>query len=488
MMKSFKLKKRGRSGLQKGKILFLSLMLLVAQSTIANAQTNPSAAPEVHAFSRQQCVDYAKQHNVQVQNALLDVQIQQQTNKAITADALPKISGSAGATDYFKTPVQPVQDFITPAIYGALVKEGVKDGNGNPIQSPTNFAIFPFSLYQKYNATAGITLTQTLFDGQVFIGLKARKASIDYANKAVDITAEGIKVNVYKIYYQLVVSKTQIEQIDANITRAQKLLDDSKALFQNGFAEKLDVDKSSVQLANLQTQKQSVENTIANGYLGLKFLIGMPVKDSLVLTDKITEEEIKSGVLDNASYKYEDRNEYQGLILQKQLNEFNIKRYKYSYYPTASLNGAFQKNSFSNTFNFFNRDGQWFTTAYAGVSINVPIFSGFSKDANLKKARLQLQQTENQVESLKNSIDNDASQATNKFRQAITTIDFQKKNMALAESVYNQTKKKYELGLASNTDVTIAQADFITAQSNYINSLYDAVIAKVDYLKAIGKL
>jgi outer membrane protein TolC len=80
------------------------------------------------------------------------------------------------------------------------------------------------------------------------------------------------------------------------------------------------------------------------------------------------------------------------------------------------------------------------------------------------------------------------AQAQNKFRAAILTVDFQRKNMALAESVYNQTKKKYESGLASNTDVTNAQTDLITAQTNFISALYDAVLAKVDYQKAVGKL
>ena len=97
-------------------------------------------------------------------------------------------------------------------------------------------------------------------------------------------------------------------------------------------------------------------------------------------------------------------------------------------------------------------------------------------------------QVQNQIDNLKISIDNDVTQAQNKFKSDISTVDFQKQNMQLAESVYEQTKKKYESGLASNTDITNAQTDLITAQTNYINALYDAAIAKVDYQKAIGKL
>ena len=74
------------------------------------------------------------------------------------------------------------------------------------------------------------------------------------------------------------------------------------------------------------------------------------------------------------------------------------------------------------------------------------------------------------------------------FQSALSTMGYQKQNMQLAENVYNQTKKKFEVGTGSNTEITAAQTDLITAQTNYISSLYSAIIARVDYLKAIGKL
>jgi outer membrane protein TolC len=424
-------------------------------------------AQQIHSFSVQDAANYAKKNNVQIKNALLDMQIQEQTNKGITAGALPTVSASASTTAFFQTPVT----LVPGEFFG-----------GAP---GTTLAV---SFQPKYDANATIQLKQVLFDGTVFIGLKARKTSIDYYRKALDITDENIRVNIYKVYYQLVVSKTQMEQIDANIARAEKLLNDAKAMYQNGFQEELDVDKATVQLANLQTQKLSTQSNIDNGYLGLKYLLGMPIKDSLILTDNFTEDDLKQGILNDTAYRYEDRNDYQGLLLSKKLGEYNIKRYKYSYWPTASINGAYQKNAYNNTYDFFTKSGTWYSTSYAGLTINVPIFSGFEKDANLKKSRLQLMQTENQIENLKISIDNDVAQAQNKFRTAIITVDFQKKNMKLAESVYNQTKKKYESGLASNTEITTTQTDLITAQTNYVNALYDAVIAKIDYTKAIGKL
>ena len=118
----------------------------------------------------------------------------------------------------------------------------------------------------------------------------------------------------------------------------------------------------------------------------------------------------------------------------------------------------------------------------------MPLFDGFAKDAKVKQSKLELQQTENNIDNLKLNIDAEVEQATLNFKSAIATIDFQKKNMELAEAVYNQTKKKYEVGTGSNTEINAAETDLVTAQTNYINALYNAIIAKVDYKKAIGKL
>lgn len=438
------------------------LFCLALFSSTGFAQTPASK----YEFSIQQAVDYARKNNIQVKNALLDLQIQQQTNRDITSAALPSVTASVGVTDYLQIPTSliPGEVFGQPA------------GTYIPVQFGT-----------KYNSTANIQLQQLLFDGQVFIGLQARATSLEWRRKYTEVTEEVIKTNIYKIYYQLVVSKTQIELLDANINRLNKLEHDTRELYKNGFAEKLDLDKIAVQLSNLQTEKIKALNNIDIGYLGLKTLMGMPVKDSLILTDKISDEKIKEDFIDDEGFQYGDRKDFQYLQLSKKLNEFNIRRYKLSYYPTVSLTGAYSKNAQRNTFNFFGK-GDWFTTSYIGLNVAIPVFDGFAKDARIKKSKLELQQTENQISNLQLSIDNEVAQAKLNFRSAISTMNFQKKNMELAETVYNQTKKKYEIGSGSNTEITAAQTDLVTAQTNYINALYTAIIAKVDYQKATGKL
>ena len=99
-----------------------------------------------------------------------------------------------------------------------------------------------------------------------------------------------------------------------------------------------------------------------------------------------------------------------------------------------------------------------------------------------------MQKTQNNIQQLEASIENDVTVARLKITSALATVDNQKKNMELAEQVYNTTKLKYEQGLGSNQEIYNAQTELKVAQNNYYGSLYDAIIARIDYLKATGTL
>jgi outer membrane protein len=444
-------------------------------------------AQQKNEFSIKQCVDYANQNSVQVKNALLDVQIQNQTNKQITAAAMPQVNGSIGTTHYFDVPVTSLPDFISPATYGVLVDQGVKNGAGQTITFPAGgFNNIAARFGTAWNASGGIDVTQLLFDGQVFVGLKARDAVLAFAKKNTEVTQEQIKVNIHKIYNQLVVGKKQVGSLDANIERFEKLLFDTKEIYKNGFAEKLDVDKVTVQLNNLKTEKVKIENTIAAGNAGLKFLIGMPQKDELILTDTLNEEALKDNMLEQ-TYEYNNRKEMQLLGIAEKLGAYNISRYKLSKIPTVAAFASYSKNAQRGSFNFFNK-GDWFTTSLAGIKISIPIFDGNKRNALIQQSRYELQKTKNNIEQLKQSIDYDVEQSKIKITSALLTVDNQKKNIELAEKVYNTTKKKYEQGLGSNQEIYNAQTELKVAQTNYYSALYDAISAKIDWLKAIGKL
>ena len=439
------------------------LILLLAFISWKHGQAQNKA---VYAFSLDECVSYAKKNNVQVKNALLAIDAQLQTNREISAAAFPTINTNIGGNDYLKIPTS-----LLPAqIFGGAA------GTYIPVQFGT-----------KFNANYGANFQQLLFDGQVFVAIKARATSLEWQRKNAALTEEAIKANIYKIYYQLSASKTQLNILDANIERLSKLAHDAEIMYKNGFAEKLDVDKVNVQLNNIQTEKLKANNSVAIGFMGLKMLMGMPVKDSLSLTEVIDEKSLNNNILFENDFEYGVRKDFQYLNTTKKLTEFNVKRCQLSYLPTVSMSGSYSQNAMRTKFDFFE-GGSWFNTSIVSLNINLPLFNGFARDARVKRTKIELKQIENQIDALKNNIDNEITQAKLNYISSVATMQFQKKNMQLAEAVYQQTKKKFETGTGSNTEISAAQADLVTAQNNYMNALYSALIAKVDLLKATGKL
>ena len=443
---------------------YLSLLLVVLiHSQLLSAQTEIKT---LHSFSLNDCVAFAQKNNVQVKNSLLAIDVQVQTNREIAAAAYPTIGTNLSGTDYLVIPTS-----LLPAqIFGGAA------GTFIPVQFGT-----------KFNANYGANFQQLLFDGQVFVALQARATSLDMQRKNAAVTEEAIKANIYKIYYQLSASKTQLNILDANIERLSKLAHDAEVMYKNGFAEKLDVDKVSVQLNNLQTEKLKANNSVAIGFMGLKMLMGMPVNDSLALTEVIDEKSLEKDILVENGFQYGVRKDFQYLSETKKLSEFNVKRYQLGYLPTISVSGNASKNAMRTKFDFFE-GGSWFNTTMVSLNVNLPLFNGFARDARVKKTKIELNQIENQLGALKNNIDNEITQAKLNYMSSMATMQFQKKNMQLAETVYQQTKKKFETGTGSNTEMSAAQADLVTAQNNYMNALYSALIAKVDLLKATGKL
>ncbi len=467
-----------KSNFQKAK-LFSVFALLVC---------NFSMAQTTYVFSAKQAVDYGIQNSVAVKNALIDIKLQEQSNREITSAALPQLNASIGTNYYMNVAVQSISNFIAPATYNVLINEGVKNGNGSPIVMPNGgkFPNIPVQFGTPWVTNAALDFSQILFDGQVFVGLQARDAAMQFARKGAEVTTEAVKANILKIYYQLVVGDRQVASLQANIDRFEKLLKDTREIYKNGFAEKLDIDKIVVQLNNLKTEKEKVLKQLTAGNAGLKFLINMPQKNELVLADTLTEEGLKANILDEA-YSYNDRTEIQLLTIATKLNEYNVKRYKLTKIPTLLATGSYAKNAQRYKYDFFN-DGDWFTSSYIGIRMVVPIFNGFAKNAKIETAKLNLQKTKNNLEQAKESMDYEVIQTRIRFKSAILTADVQKQNVKLAEDVFNATRKKYDQGLGSNQEIYNAQTELTVAQTNFYSSLYDAITSKVDYLKAVGKL
>lgn len=443
----------------------LTLLMCLTVSIKGFSQTSPE--PVTYNFSVQEAVDYALNHKDSVVNARLDVTSADYRVKEIIGQGLPQINGQASFQDYLKVPTTllPGEFFGQPA--GTFI--------------PVKFGV-------KYQSNLAVSASQLLFDPSYIVGLQSRKTYKELYNRAYTRTKIDVISNVTKAYYQVLVSNEQIKLLDANIAQLKQQVDQTTAQNKQGFVEKIDVDRIAVQYNNLVTTRENTLRLLALNYQLLKLQIGMPINANLTLKDRLTDVNIDANAAETATDTtfYKKRIEYGLLETNLKLSEFDLKRQKAQFLPTLSANASYassyQNNSFRNLYSTS------FPSSYIGLTLNVPIFSGFQRTNRVKQSAITVQKNQNNLNSIKNALALQAEQAKVTYINSLQSLNNQKRNQELAREVLRVAKIKYEQGVGSSIEVTQAQTGLENADNSYVQSLYDALVSKVDLDKAYGRI
>lgn len=464
-------------------LLLLSILITTLEGIAQQA------GPAIHHISAQQAVQLALKQRTEILNAKIDVESQVSLNREITGQAYPQVSGNIGINKNFNIPVTVLPDFISPSVYGVLEAEDVRDGNGNPIKFDGVINSFPAQFGVPWQAQLGISVQQLLFQPDVVVGLQARKAAVQLYENQLKVSEDSVKSNVYNTYFGVLVAEKGLEYTQKSFERLTQLYKEQEELFKNGFIEKLDLEKTRVNLTNVKTTVTRLQNIVKLSYAGLKFALALPQADSLHLTDELTDDLIKDGLLElEADFKYEQRNEIKALQSSEDLLKLQVKRFKWQAFPTIAASWNVATSAQRQKFDFFDRDGRWFYSNVLGINMSIPLIDANQRREKVKQAELSLQKNRNTLNQFKQVIDLQTINARTSLQNAIEILNNQQENRDLAEKVFNTTKIKYQQGLGSSFEVLQAETDLQTAYSNYYQALYDAGIARIAFMRAMGKL
>jgi outer membrane protein TolC len=451
------------------------LLTLICFTFKVNAQTN---------FSLKEAITYALSNNSNYQNTLIDEQIARAKKNEITGIGLPQINSSFDLRYNPKVPTQVLPNFIGPAILQTLQGVGMLPPGPLPKAQP-EFIAAQFGV--KYNANAGVSASQLIFSSDYIIGLQAAKAVMELSQKNNERSKIDVIASVTKAYYGVLINKQRIKLIDANLARLQKLRDDTKALYDNGFVEKIDLDRIDVAYNNLQIEKEKITRLFSLAESLLKFQMGYDINQPITLTDSLMVNDLNPQIISD-KINVTSRIEYSLLKQQEIINRYELKRAKLSYLPTLAAYGTIQTQAMRNKFDVFNAKTPWYAFGSVGATLNLNLFDGLQKHYRIQQSKLNLLKTQNNLKNLELALGLEAQTAQVNYQNAISTLNFQKKNIELAENVYKTAKLKYEQGVGSNLEVLNAETSLKEAQTNYYNALYDYAVSKVDYDKALGIL
>ncbi len=427
---------------------------------------HPVRAQEVHELSLAQAIDYALTHNQNLENAGLQVAAAEGFVKENIATGFPQINGSVDLSDNFNLPIT----YLPAEIVGGPPGEYV------PVQFGT-----------RYSGNANLNVTQMVFDGVFFVGLEAARTFKERTEKEYKQAKISLREAVTKAYYNVLVNELTLELIEKNYGRLDTLLSETRAMYENGFAERIDVSRVQVQYNNIKVSLDNARKSLQVARALLKFQLGMPVSDSLVLTDRLDATMFEP--VEEEDFTYNRRIEYSILQTQEKLALLNIKRTKVEYLPKLDLYlnlGAVAGTGLAG--NLFNIGNEWFDFGVAGLKLTVPVFDGLRKHYNIQQRKIELEQVHNNFDYIENQINLEIQQARVAYENGVANMKTQLENMKIAEEVYQITKTKYQQGVGSNIEVINADAEYKEAQTNYFQALYQALIAKVEYEKALGLL
>jgi outer membrane protein len=432
---------------------FIILLGLAVSLTTSAQDGVKETAPA--AFTLQQAIDYALNNQKDVKNAVIDEQIAKQKVNEIAGLGFPQINASFDIKDYLKSPV-------------------------------IAFGSQAIPIYPKFNLTPGVDASQLLFSGDYFLGLKASKVYLELTKKASQSTRVDIISKVTKAYYTTLINQERLGLLEANITRLKKTLDDTKTLFENGLAEKLDADRLTVTYNGLLVEQEKINRLLELAVYLLKFQIGLDIQAPLTLTDKITDIrfDLPSQQISADKFDYEKRAEYGLFETQFKLAKLDLKKNHLSYLPNAAAYANVSRLGMGNNLDSL----RWYPIAIVGAKITLPIFTGLQRNARTQQAKLKVMQAENNLEFIKKTIDLDLASSLTMLQNASSSLEIQKKNIAIAEDVARVTKIKYDQGVGSNIEVVTAETALKEAQTNYYNALFDALVAKIDFDKANGNI
>ncbi len=443
----------------------LLFVFVFAFPFLSNGQDADSS---MQSFSLEQAVEYALKNHSNVKNAIIDEQIAKKKVAEITGIGLPQISGSIDVKDFLDIPTQ-----VIPA-----------EAFGGP---PGTYSEAQFGI--QYQAMGGIEVSQLLFSGDYFLGLVASKVYVELSTHNVNRTKIETAVAVSKAYYTVLVNQDRMELMDANIKRVKTAMGGVQGLAHYGFAEKIDYDRLKVTYNNLLTEKQKLARLLEVGTFLLKYQMGLDVNQPISLTDQLDNYSFDvADSTENTSTAFTKRAEFNILNTQLKLDKLELKRNRLSFIPSAHLYGSFSKNGFNNKFDFLNSQQIWYPTSVIGGTIKVPIFTGTQQHAKTQQAKLNVEKAENTLRDLENAIALEIANAKTNLINATSSLEHQKKNIEIATEVVRITKIKFEQGVGTNLEIVSAEEALKESQINYYNTLYEAIIAKIDYDKAVGSI
>lgn len=402
-------------------LTFVVPLLLLAQGQLQGPQE----------LSLKQAVEFSIEHNKQLQASQKDIEIYKQKVREAISQGLPQVNGTL--------------DYNTNFGYKM-------DFGGNVIK-----------MKDQSNVTVG--LDQLIFSGQWILGIQTSRVAEQLANQQVGITELDIKESIYNTYYLILVSEKSMELVRQNLENMDKVYKHTQNMYNAGTVEITDVDQIRITVGQLKNNLLSLERTVDVNYNLFRLQLGLQAGAKIKLTDLLESflNDQRYAKLATETFEINNNIEFQMMQTQEELNKKMVGLQKWTYAPTISGRYSFNHKILKPSLDMSPKHT-------AGFTMNIPVFSGLQRKAQLEQAKIELEKTTINKSLLEDQLYLEEEQYKFELKNAIENYNLQNENISVAKRVLENIQRKYEQGVVSSLDLTQANNNYIQAENNYTSS------------------
>jgi outer membrane protein TolC len=409
---------------------------------------------------------FALQNNRAIRSARLDVSSMDKQIWSNIATGLPQLNFDANYQHQFVIPqlsFGPVLD-INSLPDGSITKSDLQSAYKD---SP------PIALGVRNNTVLNFTVSQLIFSGEYLVGLQASKVVKQVTEKTLVKTEEQTKETVATTYYLVLVLEENARVLRESLKSTDQTYSDLVKMNQEGFNEETDVDQMKIGRSNIQTLITSIEAQKELSLKLLKYQLGLGFDQTVILTDSLPEI-INQGTtqyLVTPEFNVKTSVDFLMISDQEKISSLMLKRQQSKLLPTISAFYRHQEQTNMPAFNFAVKD-------VIGATLTLPIVTSGLRLANIGQAKYDLMKTRLNKENVEQGLVMEFETAKSSYQTAFSNYTTNKESMELARKVYDKSVIKYKEGVSTSFELTQNQAQFLTAESNYYNSVLSLLNAK----------
>ncbi len=420
------------------------------------------------AFSLKEAQRYAMENSYVLQNSKHDVtKAQKEVWETITI-GLPQVSGSAAYNMNLDLPVS----LIPAEFFGG---------------EPGTYQAVKFG--QDYNSDFGFTVSQMIFDGSYIVGIGSSKIYLNLAKQAHEKAEINIRDAVAQAYYMVLVGEQNKKVMEENLENSRKLYEETKAYFENGFREEMEVDQMRILVKNAENEVLKAEREIRIAKVVLKYTMGYEITQNIELIDSLSK--FLSPITGNeqpSSFDISNHIDYQMATTNFQVSEKMLRLEKMAFLPRLNAFYNYSKTAYGNEANLFKSSVSWFPSSMIGFQLSVPLFTSGQRVFKVQQAQIELDKAAADRRLAETTLQKDFLTAVAEMESALEKYENDAENRELAERILEKSKIKFNNGMTSSTELSQLESQYIQTHCAYIGSILQLLQADLKLKKAMGTL